>query len=256
MFDFSRIKVTFGAQDSFLAPPTPAPAPREPEPGSDPMADPAKLAKIGDQVRERLRANPKAEDLGGDKADLFRVPGFLTPDECRRICEAIDRKVGPSTLFKGTEVNGFRTSSTHYFDREAPETLALEQKIDAVLGLDHSYAETTQGQRYEVGQQFKHHFDYFFESQEYWQTERRRGGQRTWTAMVFLNEPEAGGETDFKELELPIPPETGTLVTWNNMGRDGLPNSNTFHAGTPVIEGSKYVITQWYRQEPWSLSMR
>ncbi len=238
--DFSHIRVNYGMQTAFT--------------DADPMADAAAMAMVGARVRARLQSMEGAEDLGGDKADLFRIPGFLGREECRRICRVIDRKIGPSPLFEGTEIEGFRTSSTHYFDRNDPETSKLEAKIDSVLGLDHRFAETTQGQRYEVGQQFKHHYDYFFESESYWQAERLRGGQRTWSAMVFLNEPAAGGETDFKELGLSVAPERGTLLTWNNMDREGRKNPNTFHAGTPVIEGSKYVITQWYRQNPWNIA--
>lgn len=241
-FDFSKIRVQYGTQTAFA--------------GADPKADAARMAMVGAQVRARLKAMENAVDLGGDKADLFRIPGFLSDEECARICRVIDRKIGPSPLFEGTEIDGFRTSSTHYFDRDDPETSKLEAKIDSLLGLDHRFAETTQGQRYEVGQQFKHHFDYFVETEPYWKTERHRGGQRTWTAMVFLNEPEQGGETDFRELGLSIAPERGTLLTWNNMDRDGHKNPATLHAGTPVIAGKKYVITQWYRQEPWNIAGR
>lgn len=240
--DFSKIRVDYGSQTAFTGP--------------DPKPDAARLATIGAQVRARLKAREEAVDLGGDKADLFRIPHFLGEEECERICRVIDRKIGPSPLFEGTEIDGFRTSSTHYFDRNDPETSKLERKIDGVLGLDHRFAEVTQGQRYEVGQQFKHHYDYFTESEPYWQTECRRGGQRSWTAMVFLNEPTAGGETDFKVLGLSIAPERGTLLTWNNMDREGHKNPNTLHAGTPVIAGRKYVITQWYRQEPWNIAGR
>ena len=74
--------------------------------------------------------------------------------------------------------------------------------------------------------------------------------------MVFLNEPAAGGETDFPELGLSIKPQRGAMLTWNNMDRDGRPNPSTLHAGTPVIEGDKYIVTQWYRQEAWSLELR
>ena len=126
-----------------------------------------------------------------------------------------------------------------------------KEKIDAVLGLDHRFAETTQGQRYEVGQQFKHHYDYFFESESYWQTERRRGGQRTWTAMVFLNEPAGGGETEFPQLSFKMLPRTGMLLIWNNMGLDGRPNPYLLHSGNPVTQGTKYIVTKWFRRGFW-----
>ena len=226
------------------------------DPPKDPADDPAKLAAIGNAVRARLVANKKARDLGGDKADLFAVPGFFTGKECARLVAVIDSKIGPSTLFEGTKVDGFRTSSTHHFASGDAATVKLERRIDRLLGIDHRFAEVTQGQRYLAGQQFKHHFDYFFVSEDYWQQERRRGGQRSWTAMLFLNEPDDGGATDWPELGLSVKPETGMLLAWNNMDRNGRPNRNTLHSGTPVISGRKYVVTQWYRQEEWSLSLR
>jgi prolyl 4-hydroxylase len=225
-------------------------------PKVDPQADPAVLAGIGNKVRRQLAANSAAIDRGGGKADLFVLPGFLSRRECKRLVRVIERRIGPSPLFHGTEVDGFRTSSTHYFERDDAETLELEQRIDSLLGIDHRFAEVTQGQRYLAGQQFKHHYDYFSTDQAYWQQEKRRGGQRTWTAMVYLNEPEGGGATDFPELGLGVAPEAGTLLTWNNMDREGRPNPATLHAGTPVTAGVKYVITQWYRQDEWSLHLR
>lgn len=222
----------------------------------DSMADPVRLAAIGAQVRTRLEEDKTAQDLGRDRADLFLLPDLLSPQECRRLIRTIDRRLGPSELFEGTRIEGFRTSSTHYFDADDSATQALETRIHQRLGIAASHAEVTQGQRYRQGQQFKHHYDYFTLTEGYWQQERRRGGQRSWTAMVFLNAPDAGGATDFPELGLSVTPRPGAVLAWNNMDRDGYPNPATLHAGLPVTRGSKYVITQWYRQEAWSLSLR
>ena len=84
--------------------------------------------------------------------------------------------------------------------------------------------EPLQGQRYRVGEEYRHHRDHFRIDKPHWQVERRRGGQRTWTAMVYLNAVEEGGETDFPELDLKIAPEPGLLVLWDNMDRQGMPN--------------------------------
>ena len=43
----------------------------------------------------------------------------------------------------------------------------------------------------------------------------------------------------------------GMLLIWNNMGLDGKPNENTLHAGSPVIRGTKYIITKWFRLNRW-----
>ena len=73
----------------------------------------------------------------------------------------------------------------------------VEDKITALMGIDPIHGETFQGQRYQVGQQFKPHYDFFHATEAYWEEMMRTGGQRTWTAMVFLNDVEGGGETNF-----------------------------------------------------------
>lgn len=220
-------------------------------PKIDPKADPKALAKIGKVVSKRLRANPLAQELGGEKTELFLLPNFLTMEECNRLIEAIDSHIQPSPLFPDRITEGVRSSSTHFFAEEAIEPAALGRKIDETLGIARAHAETIQGQRYEVGQEYRHHKDYLLEHRPHWQTERLRGGQRSWTAMVYLNAVEAGGETEFSELGLTIAPQPGTLITWNNMDRRGRPNRNTRHAALPVQAGRKHVITQWYRLEEW-----
>lgn len=221
---------------------------------TDEKADPARLAAIGDAVRARLLADPRASPRGGHEADLFTVPGFLSAQQCRTLIAAIDAEATPSTLFldgngRGTGAD-LRTSSTHYFPG-AGAPLKLAERIDALLGLDRAHAEPMQGQRYLPGEQYRHHSDHFRLDRAHWQRERLRGGQRSWTAMIYLNGVEAGGATDFPRLGLSLTPQPGLLVAWNNMDRRGRPNPALLHAGTPVVAGSKYVITQWYRLEPW-----
>ena len=222
----------------------------------DEMADPARLAAIGKAVGARLRATPGVEERGGEKAELFLMPGFLAPVECSRLIQLIEGNLRPSALFSDKTGTGARTSSTHFFNAGEPEVAALGAKLDGLLGLERRQAETVQGQRYEFGQEYRHHCDFFRQERDHWQTERRRGGQRTWSAMVYLNAVEAGGETDFSELGLSIKPETGLLIAWNNMDRNGRPNRATRHAGMPVEAGRKYVVTQWYRMEDWTRSPR
>lgn len=221
----------------------------------DEKADPARLAALGAAVRARLSSDSRAEELGGKKAELFELRDFASEAECVRLIEAIDVNAVPSPTYKGgSGRSDARTSSTHYFGDDAV-ALALAERIDAFLGIPRTHAEPLQGQRYREGEQFRNHADYFREDREYWQRERLRGGQRTWTAMLYLNDVEAGGGTSFPGLDLSVKPEAGKLVVWNNMDRKGRPNAALVHAGLPVEAGTKYVVTQWYRLEPWSLSV-
>lgn len=209
---------------------------------------------MGAAVRARLLADPRAQPRGGHRADIFTVPAFLDARKCRALIAAIDSEIAPSTLFLDGGGRGrsadLRTSSTHYF-REDAIALELARKIDALLGLDRAHAEPLQGQRYRAGEQYRHHSDHFRIDREHWRRERLRGGQRSWTAMVYLNAVAAGGATDFPKLGLRIVPEPGLLAAWNNMDRKGRPNGHLLHAGLPVETSAKYVVTQWYRLDAW-----
>ena len=220
----------------------------------DPYADPATLARLGMLVRQRLRSIPGVEQVDAKGADMFVVPGFLTRKDCADIVKVINQRAVPSTIYRGKESSeNFRTSYTHHFARDDPLTQSIESYISDLIGIADTFSETMQGQRYKVGQEFRHHHDFFYTNSDYWQFERTHGGQRSWTAMVNLNEPREGGETDFPQLGIRVRPKTGTLVLWNNMDANGHPNPRTLHAGLPVLRGIKHVITKWYRQEPWRL---
>ena len=128
----------------------------------------------------------------------------------------------------------------------------IERRLSDLIGIDSAWGESVQGQRYEAGQEYREHCDWFDVNAAYWRKEIPRGGQRSWTAMVFLNEVEAGGETEFRKLGIKIPPQPGALLLWNNATSQGYPNHETLHAALPVERGVKYVITKWFRTRTWS----
>ncbi|RYD50299.1 MAG: oxygenase, partial [Sphingomonadales bacterium] len=101
------------------------------------------------------------------------------------------------------------------------------------------------------GQQFRAHCDYFHENADYWAKMLEYGGQRTWTAMIYLNDVEEGGATWFPRAGIRFKPKRGLMVIWNNMEPDGSPNYDTLHEGMRVIEGKKYIITKWFRENAW-----
>lgn len=183
--------------------------------------------------------------------DIFVLRNFLDREECRGLIAKIDAHRKPSRLFVNNPDPDFRTSETCNLERDDELVLDVERRISALLGLDPGHGEFLQGQRYAEGQQFKLHHDYLRTDQPYWNRQKEVGGQRTWTAMVFLNAPVAGGETVFPRIKLAIPPRQGSLVTWNNLDANGAPNPATLHQGRPVVRGEKYIITKWFRERPW-----
>jgi prolyl 4-hydroxylase len=65
--------------------------------------------------------------------------------------------------------------------------------------------------------------------------------------MVYLNDDFSGDETEFLKLNLKIIPKKGSAPIWNNLYRDGFPNTHTLHQAHPVHSGEKYIITKWFR---------
>ena len=216
-----------------------------------PVADQAGLKRIGRRVRERLSADPRVYTLPTDQAEIFAVGDFLSGAECERFRAMIDDCAQPSTVFDLDYSSGYRTSYSGDVDPHDAFVKKINRRIDDLLGLESECGERVQGQRYLPGQEFQPHTDWFHPGTSYWDMEMDRGGQRAYTAMVFLNEVAAGGTTDFTELDMVITPKPGVLLAWNNADPEGFPNPKTMHAGRPVTEGVKYIITKWYRTRRW-----
>ncbi|WP_326522744.1 prolyl hydroxylase family protein [Sphingomonas sp.] len=208
-------------------------------------------ADTGRQVVARLEANPGVTQVKVANAQVYYHLDFLTDAECASLIALIDRHRRPSTLLSETGDPQFRTSESCDMDRFSPLVQPIDERIAGLLGIDPPYGETMQGQRYAPGQQFRAHHDYFHEDQPYWPRMKAEGGQRTWTAMLYLNAVDEGGATWFPQAGIRIPPRKRMLLAWNNMQPDGQPNPFTLHEGVAVTKGTKYVVTKWFREQPW-----
>ncbi|AWL11109.1 Procollagen-proline dioxygenase [Saliniradius amylolyticus] len=200
-----------------------------------------------------LRAgNVGLEALESEKAQLFRIQQFLSADECQHLMRLTEHKLRPSELASTTSDRYFRTSSTGDLENyDDPFIGELNQRIAQTLGLDHSYGEPIQAQRYLQGQQFKAHTDYFEPATDEYAHHAKQRGQRSWTLMIYLNQDCGGGETEFPRLSLSVVPLQGMALLWNNLDADGVVNGNTLHHAHPVSDGRKYVITKWFRDQAY-----
>ncbi|WP_375429120.1 prolyl hydroxylase family protein [uncultured Sphingomonas sp.] len=208
-------------------------------------------ARFGEEVAASLLANPHVRRTPTEAASMFQHLGFLDTRQCEALIELIDANRRPSTLLSDRAGTGFRTSESCDMDRWSPDVRPIDEAIAALLGLDPAHGETMQGQRYAPGQQFRAHHDYFSDRESYWPAMAASGGQRTWTAMIYLNDVPEGGATWFPRAGVRVAPRRGLLLAWNNMGADGSPNDATIHEGMPVVEGVKYIVTKWFREGNW-----
>lgn len=182
---------------------------------------------------------------------FYVCENFLSSTECSALIEDIDANLRPSTVADPNDtgaISDYRTSKTA--DLQYTESLfyfEIDRQIAQYLGLNPFLGELMQAQKYEPGQYYKEHWDFFMPGTPENKIYCEWMGQRTWTTMIYLNDVEEGGETYFKHLKLKIKPKQGTLLAWNNLYKNGLPNLKTMHEALPPISGNKYIITKWWR---------
>ena len=205
----------------------------------------------GQAIARRILSQPGVQKVPSPRLDLFLVRDFLDMDTCAALIDQIDAVRRPSTIADPNGDAAFRTSETGDLFAVDPLVQAVEARFTALTGLDPAHGEPLQGQRYAVGQEFKGHTDYFEPDGVDYDRYCSVAGNRTWTLMVYLNTPQAGGATRFKAVDKIVQPEAGKLVAWNNRRADGSLNPATLHQGMKVRSGVKYVITKWYRERVW-----
>jgi prolyl 4-hydroxylase len=184
--------------------------------------------------------------------DLFTIDNFLNENECKILIDLIDANAVRSTTASDTpgqysQVVQNRTSYTSSLhEQNNPLVTEINNRMSDILNIPKAKTETLQGQRYEVGQEFKDHFDWFEGSNL--KTYVEKSGNRSYTFMVYLNDDLEGGETEFQKLNIKFKPKIGMAVVWKNLNSDGTGNRLVLHAGRPVTKGKKYILTRWFRE--------
>ncbi|OGS58451.1 MAG: oxygenase [Erythrobacter sp. RIFCSPHIGHO2_12_FULL_63_10] len=209
------------------------------------------MQQAGESSAERLVTLGGMQRVPSDRLELFQKRDFADPGLCAELIALIEANRRPSTIADDNGDCYFRTSETCDLDDGVPAVARLEVLLTQMSGIDPAHGEPLQGQRYDVGQEFKPHTDYFSPGGADYEKYCSVAGQRSWTFMIYLNDVEAGGATRFKVIGKTIQPEAGKLLCWNNRRRDGGVNPNTLHHGMKVRKGVKYVITKWYREKEW-----
>lgn len=195
-----------------------------------------------------LLKQPGLQTIDAEGIQLYVLDDFMSTDECAAIVDVMDKSLRPSTITSGTDYGNFRTSSTCDLGHQSAAIVEkIDNRIARTLGVRLPWSEVIQGQKYEVGQEFKAHTDYFEPGSEEFKTFAGDMGQRTWTFMVYLDNTSKGGATNFTAIDKMFFPKKGRAVIWNNLTEEGRPNPNTMHHGMPVEEGTKVIITKWFR---------
>lgn len=184
---------------------------------------------------------------------VYTVDNFISPTECKHMI-SIGKGGNMKRAFVSGEKEGIvsdgRTNDLCWVDLDRDAcTKALSERIAALVGLPLSHAERIQLIRYDIGKEYKGHFDAFDPRTDGGSRNLENGGQRVITALGYLNTVTKGGSTDFPKLDISVPAEQGKLVVFHNCkAGTNVREPLSLHAGTPVIEGEKWAFNLWFRE--------
>ncbi|MGX5203264.1 2OG-Fe(II) oxygenase [Aliikangiella sp. IMCC44632] len=177
---------------------------------------------------------------------------LLSDAECDELIAQSKSRLTPSTVVNPVtgsyDKDEVRTSYGAAFYRGENKLIqTIEARIAALIGCPVSRGEPIQTLNYAIGAEYEPHFDYFDPEKPGNQKTLSMGGQRFATLIMYLNDVEAGGSTVFPKLGLDIMPRKGNAIFFSYSNDSGLLDPNTFHGGSPVTQGEKWIATKWIR---------
>jgi len=176
----------------------------------------------------------------------------------REECEHVIKLAQP--LFSRSPVRGsvtrVRTSTTAMLAGGAvnrdPIVRRIRNRIARYSGYAENLIEPLQVVRYQQGQKYDGHHDFFDVCDL---EDKQQNGRRQVTFLIYLvdmPEGEDGGGTGFPELKIEAAPEQGSAIVFNDCFDNGAEDGRSLHAGLPPKNPStvKMAINAWIRSHP------
>ena len=184
------------------------------------------------------------------------IRDFIDDDTCELFVRNGKSKLERSQVMDkkgGAKVTDSRTSEHCWI--KLGEDAAIEKvahEICELAKMPIENAESFQLVRYGVGQEYKPHFDTFELDSVSGKQAQKRGGQRVVTAILYLNEVQQGGKTNFPNIGIEVKPQKGSLLIFHNC-REGTDSRHpkSLHGGMPVLKGEKWITNLWFRERPF-----
>lgn len=205
------------------------------------------VTQDGQQIQVAMRVT---------KPDVVLLDNFMTHDECDAFCE-----LSKSTLTKSTVVDDatgahvgheHRTSMGTYFTLGQNDLVKkIEARIAEITGTPVPNGEGIQILNYAGGGEYRPHFDYFPDNTG-GRVHTAKGGQRTITVIMYLNDVKAGGATVLPDINLSVYPKKGSALYFSYVNSKGQVDPSTLHGGSPVVDGEKWIATKWIREKVYA----
>lgn len=211
--------------------------------------------------RPDIADSPMYLDFGDRKVSVLSVienpnivmlGNFLSEEECDALMACagprMQRSLTADMSTGGEKLDDVRTSDGMFFQRgENTLVAAIEARIASLLDWPIEKGEGLQVLHYGPGNEYEPHYDYFDPAEAGTPVIIARGGQRVATVLMYLGEPERGGETVFPDIGLRVAPKRGCALFFSYDRPH--PSTRTRHGGAPVIAGEKWVATKWLRED-------
>ena len=169
---------------------------------------------------------------------------LLSPEECDHVLQ-VARPLFTRSPVRGS-VTRVRTSTTAMLGGRHDDDVVkrIRRRIARFSGYEEDLIEPLQVVRYERGQKYEGHHDFFDVCDL---DDKVSNGRRQVTFLIYLvdmPEGETGGGTRFPELNLEVAPQKGSAIVFNDCFDNGAEDQRSLHAGQPPLEPStvKYAI--------------
>jgi prolyl 4-hydroxylase len=190
-----------------------------------------------------------------EKPRIILYENFMTTEECDQLIALSMPKLSQSTIVD-TENGELRSHKdrvsrgTYFALSENPFISMLDQRVARLMQCPVENEEPLQILNYQVGGEYKPHFDYFPPEQTGSANHLKRGGQRVATLIMYLNTVSEGGETIFPELNLKVAARKGSAIYFSYF-ENGTVDPLSLHAGSPILQGEKWIATKWIRERAY-----
>jgi len=199
-------------------------------------------------------------------ARIFHFKAFLSPAEADHVREISEPRMERSGVVASeederknskTEVSDIRTSYGVFLERGEDDVIKrIEERIAKWSLLPVENGEGLQVLRYNNGQKYDAHWDYFFHKDGV-----SNGGNRFATVLMYLTDVEEGGETAFPLIPAPggenpgftecaryhlaARPRKGDAILFHSIQPSGALERKSMHTACPVVKGTKWSAAKW-----------
>jgi len=243
---------------------------------------------VGEVFKVQLPHSTREVDVKvlSNTPQLLQVDNFLSPEECDQIINSAKPGMKRSTvevLDEGgkTKEHVDRTSTTSWlYDKDCPFVKTLHERVEDLVKVPKSYAETLQVLHYAPGQLYKVHHDYITVYND--QPRYAEGHNRMITVFFYLTTVEEGGETIFPYGSMPpeehdkvrnwgscddavepalrVPARKGNAIIFYHTTPKGqhensflVHDKTSLHGGCAPVKGDKWAANFWIRNGPFRL---